>query len=138
MREIHIKLLRFEIKLDISQIALPLALVTVPRVCLRSCLLCCLCWRGDHLLLASRRGGHEASVLSSQSQGALSLERGGSTAGLSEFGDSHSLFLSLATQQDFRSSATPADLRISATTVDFRSSATPADFRSLATPYLSR
>ena len=72
---------------------------------LRSCLRCCLCWRGDQLLLASRRGGHEASVLSTESQSALSLERGGSTAGLSEFGDSDSLFSSSATQEDPQSSA---------------------------------
>ena len=36
--------------------------------------------------------------LSTQSQSALSPERGGSTAGLSECGDSESLFLSSATQ----------------------------------------
>ena len=81
--------------------------VIIPMsACLHSCLLCCLGWRGDQLLLASRRGGHEASDLSSQSQSALSLERGGSTAKLSEFGDPDSLLLSSTTQEDFRSSAT--------------------------------
>ena len=39
------------------------------------------------------------------SQSALSPERGGSTAGLSEFGDSDSRFLSSATQEDPQSSA---------------------------------
>ena len=31
MRKVYVKLLRFEIKLDVSQMALPLALVAVPR-----------------------------------------------------------------------------------------------------------
>ena len=53
---------------------------------------CGLCWLGNHLSLAPRLGGLEAA-LSSQSQRALSLELGG-RGGLSEFGDSDSLFSS--------------------------------------------
>ena len=95
--------------------------------CLHSCLLRCLCWRGDQLLHASRRGGHEASALSTQSRSALSPGARRLAAGLSECGDSDSLFLSSATQECVRSSATPQDFRSSATPQDFWSSATPAD-----------
>ena len=73
-------------------------------------LLCCLCWHGDQLLHASRRGGHEASALSTWSQSAVSQERGGSPAGLSECGDSDLRVLSAATQEAVRSSAAPAGL----------------------------
>ena len=83
-------------------------------VCLHSCLLYCQCWRGN-LLLASRRGGHEAFALSTQSESAVSPERGGSPARHSECGDSDLRVLSSATPQDFRSSATPQDIRSSAT-----------------------
>ena len=72
-------------------------------VCLHSCLLRCLCWHGDQLLLASAI--HESTSLSTQSQSTLSPELGGSAAGLSDFGDSDSQFLSSATQEDLQSSA---------------------------------
>ena len=103
------------------------------------CVLCCLCWRGDQLLLASKSGGHEAYALSSQSQNALSLNRGGSTAGLSEFGHSDSLFVSSATQEDPQSStALACKFLTSATQENFRSSATPVDSRGSATPDVAR
>ena len=80
--------------------------------CLHSCSLCWLCWLGDQLLHASRRGGHEASALSTRSQSAVSPERGGSPAGLSECGDSDLRVLSATTQEAVRSSATPADAAV--------------------------
>ena len=67
-----------------------------------------LCWRYDQLLHASRRGGYEASAPSTRSQSAVSPERGGSPAGLSECGDSDMRVLSAATREVVRSSATPA------------------------------
>ena len=54
--------------------------------CLQSCSLCWLCWRCDQLLHASRRGGCEAFALSTRFQSAVSPERSGSPAGLSECG----------------------------------------------------
>ena len=134
MREVHVKLLCFEIKLDISHIALPLALVTVPR------------WDSDprefvlaHVCCAVSVGTatscfslldsaiHKATVLSTQSQSTLSPELGGSAAGLSEFGDSDSQFLSEL--GDFRGSS-----ELSCSGLQFLSSATQEDFRSSATP----
>ena len=117
-------------------------------VCLHSCSLCCLCcsgdqwlhwlcWLGDQLLHASRRGGHEASALSTQSHSAVSPERGGSPAGLPVCGDSGLLILRAATQEagsellssgwQFLSSAVQEDVRSSATPQDFRSWATLVD-----------
>ena len=88
----------------------------------------------------ARRPADEATFLSTQSHSTLSLQLGGSAAGLSEFcgSDSQILelgesrgspvlscfglhFLSSATQENFRSSATPADFRSSPTFVDCQS-----------------
>ena len=113
-REVHVKLLRFEVRARRLTHSASSGACHRPTlglgpmiVFLHSCLMCCLCWRGDQLLHASRRGGHEASVLSSQSQSVLSPERGelncrtlgvlrlrfavlelGGSRGFSELGDS--------------------------------------------------
>ena len=53
----------------------------------------------------ARRPAEEATFLSTLSHSTLSLQLGGSAAGLSEFCDSDSQFLSSATQEDLQSSA---------------------------------
>ena len=62
VREVYIKLLRFEMQLDISKIALPLALVVVPRwgldpkcACLHSCADCAGAATSCSTLLDARR-----------------------------------------------------------------------------------
>ena len=120
MREVHVKLLRFEVELNVAKIALPLALGTMSHECLSSLMFRTPSFSATRcsaaLAVLARRPDaarfldsavHEATVLRFQFQSALSPELGGSAAGVSRLSDSGSQFLSSATQEDFRSSATP-------------------------------
>ena len=108
-------------------------------VCLHSCLLCCLCWHGDQLLLASGLGDPRSDVPEhSVSEHAVLWARRLSCRTLGvrrlrfavlELGDS---------RVSSELSCSGLQLLSSATREDFRSSATSAEFWSSATPDLAR